>query len=99
MSYRVETVDLAAVIIGRAIVGPNNGVTSWTVLDWPLGVVGFLRMGQSGDRIPVTEGLEWEYDPCVGAELGGLYFDLPTAAAGSLVIAAFFSGGAAALGG
>lgn len=98
MSYVVETIDLAAVLIGRRVVGPANGVTSWVVLAWPLGTVGFLRMGQSGDRIPITEGLEWEYDLCVGPELGGLYVDLPVAAAGSLVIAVFFGGGTATVG-
>jgi hypothetical protein len=98
VSYVVKRPNLAAAINGQVVVGPNAAITSWTILQSPAGLNAFLRLGQSGDQIPVQEGLTWDYDPCTGPELGGLYLDLPAAAAGDLVIVVFFGSGAAALG-
>ena len=92
--------DLATITAGllQNLVGTGAGITSFSILTLPGGVDGAIKLGPSGDEIPLIESMTWEYDPCIGPESQGLYFKLNVAAAGTMVVGIFFGGGTATVG-
>lgn len=91
--YDVVEIDLTTPQLGLPVAGAASPVTSWTVLELPAGTGATLRMGQSGRPIQLEDGMSWEYDPCMGPVMDGLWFDLAVAAAGRCLIAVFFGSG------
>jgi hypothetical protein len=99
-AYRVVTVDLGTItpLTLQQLVGTGAGITSFSIMTLPGGVDGGIKLGPSGDDIPLVESMTWEYDECIGPEMQGLYFRLNIAAAGTMVVAVFFGGGTATVG-
>lgn len=85
--------NLAAGILNGQLAAAGTGVTSVTVLELPGGVAATLRIGAMGQKIPIRQDDQWTYDPCVGPETDGIWFDCPPGG-GSAVFVVFFGGGA-----
>jgi hypothetical protein len=97
-AYQVVPVDLASGSVVRQLVAPGNGITSFTVLEFPAGNVSFIRIGQNGQRVPVILGMEWTYDPCNGPEPDGLVWEQPAVGGGIATVIVFFGSGSVGLG-
>ena len=97
--YQVIQVDLTTGQVMRQLVGPANAITSFTILSFPAGNTSFIRIGQNGQRIPVIDQMQWEYDQCgSGPEQEGLVWEQPAVGAGIAVVAVFMGGGSAGIG-
>lgn len=92
--YRVIRESLAAIRNNVQLIGGGSLITSFTVLEFPPATIAFVRIGMSGEQIPLTAGLRAR-DLC---ETEGLYLDIPVVGAGDAVFAIFTSDGALALG-
>lgn len=84
--YSIVTENLAAIRNGVRIVGTGTVVTSFVVLAFPPATIAFLRLGQSGQRIPLALGL---LGSCL-VETDGLWLDIPVIGAGDVIIAIFY---------
>jgi hypothetical protein len=90
--YQVVTVPLTAVVTRQKVIAPANGISSVTVLRLPAGSDVALRLGQSGDPIPVDQGDEIT-DLCP-PENDGLYLDINVASPADTIVLAVFSSSA-----
>ncbi len=91
-SYEVVNIDLATQTGIIPLQRPGAEITSVTVLAFPLGSVAFLKIGQMGMDVPISNGLEWETDGCEG-EKTGVYVNNPSAGAGTLSVVVCSGGG------
>ncbi|MEW5917302.1 MAG: hypothetical protein AB1762_12895 [Gemmatimonadota bacterium] len=82
MAYIVKTESLASIRQNVELLGTGTLITNWSVLEFPPATIAFIKEGQNGDRIPVSDGLKAE-DRCVR---NGLYLDVPVVGAGTITV-------------
>ena len=92
-NYQVVTIDTAAVLTAQPIVpGAFRGaqVDYITVLQVPVGADCGIHIGETGQRIPLTDPIPFDICP---PETTGIYVTVGTAGAGLIVLLVSFASG------